>query len=193
MVEHFIDVHSSFCRCSVKGNEILPPFNIRPERFLFFLSNDFFLITYPDCLNTPDRYSFKVDIIEQMCKKSKHMCLYEIDRGWELSKSLKDYRIKNRALKKIITQVNYIYTNAVGKEFAITTTVNYIDAICNQDLIDENYKKAKYFLEKMEYDFLLQPLQNLYFNNRVFFENDNIEVHKTIEHLTKTINNLTNK
>lgn len=190
MSEFFIDTHSSSCPCS-KGEQkgFFNYCNLNPERFLFFLGNQFFLITYHSCLSY-DKYDFKKFLIEQVCEKYKIIERWTVNKGVNVNEDLKDFRIRNKELKKYIQQVNYLYYDATGREYAITTLTNYIEAICDQDLILDNYKKAREILKKKEYEWLINQLEKLLCANRLYIT-DETEYFKTTEHLIKSIKKLT--
>ena len=190
MQEFYIDLHSDLCPCS-KGEQTGwdKYCELNPERFLFFLGNQFFLITYHSCLSH-DKYDFKKSLIEQLIGKYKIFERWNVNRGVNTEKDLKDFRIRNKELKKYVQQVNYLYYDASGREYAITTLTNYIESICNQDLINDNYKKAKEVLEKKGYDWLINELKGLLMANKLYIT-DETEYFKTTEHLIKSINKLT--
>ena len=68
---------------------------LNPERFLFFLGNQFFLITYHSCLSH-DKYDFKKSLIEQLIGKYKIFERWNVNRGVNTEKDLKDFRIRNK-------------------------------------------------------------------------------------------------
>lgn len=183
MKENYLDQHSSFCnsQCCISY----------PERFLFFAGNKFFLITYHSCLNHGDQYQFKKDLIELVLKKTKVFERYEVNRGVSITKELRNFRIRNQALRKTIKQVNFIYSGNNGYEYAITTTADFLETISNESVIKEAYEEAKLFLEQKGYDFLLEDLRQLYFSNLVY-DNSDTEVSKTIDHIVSIINNSIN-
>lgn len=190
MNEAILNNHAWYCDCSKnKDTPAAWMCSHNPERFMFFLGNQFFLITYYSC-NQLD-YDFKKDLVKRCCKDFKIFATYDIEKSVDVCKELKNFRIKNEALKTKIIQINYCYYNAAGKEFAITTEADYLDHICNQDTIDENYKEAKAFLIDKKYNFLLDQLENLYNHNKVYVL-DRQEIFKSIDHVIKSINQLTN-
>lgn len=195
MKEHYIDIHSDYCKQQTertKQNENISHLSsfcdMNPNRFLFFLGNRFFLITYHNCIGRENDYDFKVDLIKNINEKTKTFQLLDIDKSYYLEDVLKDYR-KNDKLKKYQNQVNYIYYNNAGKEYCICSRVNFIDSICDQEEIDKNYNICKDYLIKngRRYEYLLDQLEKLYHNNKIY-EFDKVEVHRTIEHLINQIN-----
>jgi hypothetical protein len=191
MKEYILNTHAGYCDCS---NEKLSNTHRawmcshNPERFLFFLGNQFFLITYYRCLQLD--YEFKRHLVEKCCKDTEIFPKYEVNKSVDVCKELKNFRIKNQALRKKIEQVNYLYTNAAGKEYAITTSTDYFDHICDQDIIDKNYKIAKEFLESKNYNYLINQLEDLYKENVVYIL-DRQEIFKSIDHIINSINQLT--
>lgn len=190
MKELYIDLHSEPCLArkdtrSDFGHEC----DIYPERFLFFLGNDFQLITYHSCM-CGHEYDFKKYLLETTLKKHKVLERWKVNKGVHIDKDLRDFRIRNKDLKKYIQQVNYIYRNAAGKKFAITTLTPYVDAIFNQDIIDANYKASDEFLKGKGYDWLREELYELHCANYIGICDD-VEVFKTVEHLISRINQLT--
>lgn len=191
MKEFIIDQHAWNCPCQRKKvNDWDKMCELNPERFLFFLGNQFILVTYFTCLSFGDKYLFKKELVELACKKSKFFDRWEVERSIDVKSELRDFRVRNTALRKYIQQVNYLYYDNAGKQYAITTKVKYIDKICDQELIDTNYENAKLSIEKSKYKWLLKELDNLYYANLVHNDYD-IEFVKTVDHLLIEINKLT--
>jgi hypothetical protein len=137
-----------------------------------------------------DQYAFKKDLIDRVIVDNKVFNYFELDRGVDVENTLKNFRIRNRTLKKYIQQVNFIYYDNAKKIYAITTKTKFLDAIFNQDEIDKNYKLAKDFLLKNEYNWLLNQLDLLYYNNQIYNESS-AEYCKSVDHIIKKINQLT--
>jgi hypothetical protein len=196
MKELYLDKHTPNCllypnRDNVEMNQFSNYCALNPERFLFFLGTDFYLITYHSCLEYGDKYEFKKDLIEQVIKKTKTFDIYELERGFHIT-SLRDYKRKTQTLKKYFKQVNFVYQDNANREFAITTQTKHSDVFCNQEEINNNFNIAKEMLIKNEYDWLLGSLSKLYSYNRVF-NGTKVEYFKTIEHIYRTINEATKK
>jgi hypothetical protein len=189
MKEFYFDQHSIICPCGketkAKGWDKFCEIN--PERFLFFVGTKFVLITYHSCMGAYDEYDFKKILIQKVIDDSQIFDYYEIVRSSNLKDTLQDFRIRNQSLRKNIQQVNYIYSDLCGKEYAITTQVDYLDWLCNQDEIDKNYTEAKNMITKNQYDWLLPQLQKLYIANKVYNENET-EYCKSIDHIIQEIN-----
>ncbi len=141
-------------------------------------------------MDNGDQYAFKKDLIDRVIVDNKVFNYFELDRGVDVEKTLKDFRIRNRTLKKYIQQVNFIYYDNAKKIYAITTKTKFLDAIFNQDEIDKNYILAKDFLLKNEYNWLLNQLDLLYYNNQIYNESS-AEYCKSVDHIINKINQLT--
>jgi len=201
MVECYIDSHSSYCLAhdekykKLNGTHKILSFNpfemcsINPERFLFFIKNKFVLITYHNCIhNGLTHLEFKQDLINSIIVKNKIYDVYDLERI-HLDRILKEYRLRNKNLKKYHNEINFIYSDNAGKQYAITNRIPFMDSIINQDEILSNYKICKDYLIKNGLEHLIKELDELY-NYNHFFEFDKIEVFKTIEHLIDNIKKL---
>jgi len=189
MKEFYLDAHTAYCidnRAHFFGSFC----ELNPVRFIFFVETKFVLITYYGCMNCGDHLEFKKSLIEKVIKDNKIFDLYEVNKSVNISKDLTDFRIRNKSLKKYIEQVNFIYYDNSNRSFAITTRIKYLESICNQEEINENYKEAKIFLEKNKYAWLLPELNKLYKANMLDGENE-LDYHLTIDQLVNSINKLT--
>lgn len=191
MKHFYLDEHRWFCDTKINNGSIRKSYcELNPEHFLFFVGNEFILITYHKCMEGGDGYNFKKELIEQVIEKFKIFPRYEVNRGVDVEKNLKNFRLRNIPLRKFIKQVNFIYSDATGKEYAITTLIEYLDSICNEDAIRKNYKEATEYLSNYKYDSLLDELYSLYSANSFGNINDAAECHKTTEHIIKSIRQL---
>jgi hypothetical protein len=201
MVEYYIDSHSNDCLSyNEKYNNVNDEMkslvfnsydvcNRNPKRFLFFIKNKFIIITYHSCiLYGQSHLDFKQELIKKIIVNNKIYNKFEIGRV-HLDVVLKEYRLRNKNLKKYHDEINYIYSDNAGKQYAICNEIPFIDSICNQDEILENYKIAKEYLIKNGLEYLLEDLDELYYSNH-HFEFDKIEIFRTIDHL---VNNLKNQ
>jgi hypothetical protein len=193
MKEYFIDEHNKSCIDNDKFKEY---HSCYPERFLFFLGNDFYLIAFNSCLeHWRDRYDFKVDLIKSFCENNKPKTLeldrYLIQKSWNVETYLKDFRIRNRNLKTHVCQVNYLYRDNAMKEYAIVTKTKFIDAICDSKIVNDNYQKAELFLKEKGYTWLLDELKSLWLQNTYYI--GDAEVFKSIAHCIKEIRRISKK
>lgn len=189
MKEFYLDTHTDSCVGQQKNENrygIICESN--PERLLFFVGTQFIIITYNRCISQYyDEFEFKQILIKKVIGEIKVFPIWEVNRSVNIANDLKEFRIRNRRLKKHIQQVNYLYQN---NRYAITTKVKYIDTICDQDEINQNYQKAKEFLIKNEYHWLLADLEQLLKANKVY-GGDYADYHSSIDSLVTSINKLT--
>ena len=185
MKELYLDAHLKNCKNS---NNQFNYCKTNPSRFLFFLGGKFFIITYHECLEEYDRYSFFKNLIASAIDNVEEYKSYEINTGVKIAKELKEFREKNRTLRNYIYQVHYTYKCAAGIEYAIATKTNFIDFICSNETIKENYIESKKFLKDNNFEYLITQLDSLYYYNTMW-DAPKAEYHKTIEHIIKSINN----
>lgn len=193
MKEFYLDYHTFNCPCSKpkdSDNYWLRICELNPERFIFYLKNNFYLITYHTCNNLGNHIDYKKLIIESAIGQNKVYPIYKVNKSVNIERDLKNFRLHNKNLRKHIQEVNYTYSDNANNIYAITTTVSYLEAIADNEQIHENFKKAKEFLEKMEYNWLIKDLFYLYNNNIIAGESE-VEYVKTIDHLINLINKQT--
>lgn len=162
-----------------------------PRYFLFLIKNKFFLIRYHFCMERGDKYDFFKQIIEDITKNSNVYDKYEIMRSVNYERDFKEFRLRNVPLKKYFIQANYIYSDNAGKEYVIATKVKYMEHLVNQDELYENYKIAEKHLVDNNLLFLKNDLDRL-FSYNILPKLSEVEQCKTISHLVKEINKITN-
>lgn len=197
MKEYYLDLHTDECLARRNRPRDKTDYfdgfrhfcDHNPERFLFYLNGEFYIICYHTCITYGNDYDVKIALIKRTIEKHKVYELYDIDKGWDVNGALRNFRIRNESLRKFTKEINYIYSNAAGKLYAITTTVKYIDAICDQDKLDANYREAKEYL-KNTHEYLLDDLDELHRHNYLMCGTPAEHV-KSIDHLVKLINQKT--
>jgi hypothetical protein len=188
MKEYYLDYHTDYCKGQNEGRE----FNYcdrSPQRFLFFLHNKFHIITYHLCHHY-DHIEYKKELLNLIIEKNKIYEKWEVRKSQHVDVALKNFRLHDKNLKKYHTQVNYLYGDNAGKQYAITTEIKYLDFVCDLDEFMKNYKSAKDYLKENDLDYLEQQLEDLYEAN-VIYDICEVEKFKTIEHLIKLINEKT--
>ena len=163
-----------------------------PRRMLFYLKGKFILIAYHYCMEFGDEYQYKMDLIKQIISDNKVYLLSEVNKSVRVEEELKEFRLRNRTLRKVVQEVNYIYCDNAQRFYAITTTIPFIDAITSDDSIFEEYKKAKICLIESGLENLLPELNQLMVKNCVYSYISNSESVKTVEFLIDQINNYAN-
>lgn len=186
MKEFFLDKHSSVCEDRITKQDFCSSFcELNPERFLFFIKNEYYLVTYHRCLNHP-HIDFKEDIIKKIIEISKVYETYKVNRSVRVDDDLKDFIRHNKTLKKYAQEVNYLYSNASGLQYAITTKVNYIEHICSDFERMKTYKEAEDFLTKNDFEWLIPSLVQLHRANNLYEYDESVRV-RTVDALIKMI------
>lgn len=186
-MQFHIDQHTERCCSRQKETGRSMSFcEMNPQAFLFYVHEQFVLINYNLCIQGYDHLDFKQDLVKKVIGVNKLFDYYEVRRSCYAYKELENFRRQNLPLRKSIRQINYIYEDNARKKYAITTCANFIDSICNQEIIRENYLKAKECLIDRGYECMLKELDELYGANSQAMPND-IEICKTIDHIVKSI------
>lgn len=188
MKEFILDCHMSHCS-SHESNLDKNGFDcfceLNPHRFLFFLDNKFGIVTYFSCMENYDEYGWKMTIINQIITNNKIYESYKVNKSISVAKELANFRKSATLANKVMQQVNYIYADNAGREYAITTKTKMLERLMNNEDIQNAYIDAKEFILEKGYKHLLPQLENLYINNSIgVFESD---IAKTIPHLIKLI------
>jgi hypothetical protein len=187
MKEFHLDGHTDYCKMHDKYNYC----HRIPEKFLFYLNGRFAIINYYKCWNMGDEYEQKIDLLKVLIKNGKFYSQYDISRGWDIEKNLRDYRMKNIDLKKTMLEVNYIYGN-ICKDFAICTEIPFWDGVCNEEKLKNSYEDAVNYIKENNYnEWYLNCLERLYKFNLYTMQIPEIEIVKTLDHLVKSIKNYT--
>ncbi len=186
-----IDKHDESCHChkDYKGEKswISNTCNNNPVRFLFFHDNDFHIITYFKCIESYDQYDFKELLLKLFIEKAEKIQAFEIVRGWNVEDSLKEQRLRGLEFDNCLHEVNYLYSDMCGKEYAIATKVKLYDKLEINGIIGDNYQLALEFIRKDEYlkgyKSLYHQLENLRDNNKIYISD--AEIIRSTKHLTK--------
>lgn len=192
MKYYYLDSHSFICKHQHELGRRYCEQN--PENFLIFVKNKFVLIDYHCCLNSGDHIEWKRKLVESLIKQSKIFETFELSKSVNLKEELKEFRIRNRSLRKWIYQVHYLYGGNGcngGKHYCIASKVKYMDAVCDAEEIKNNYVEAREYLINNDKKYLLDELKNLYLENPVW-NIDDVEICKTVDHIVESINKLAN-
>ncbi len=183
-----LDLHHQLCtETECKRNNYL-------VHLLLYANNDFYLITYNECMQMGNHIDFKHWIISQMIENSKSKGLNYINtnKSMDYKNMVKD--VKNGQIFKNKTrEVHYIYSNT-SKRFAITSERKYIDRVILIDEYEQNYKKTyEYIMDLLPSTYTEQRLQieldQLYEANKIHIFLNEIERVKTTDLLIKKIQN----
>jgi hypothetical protein len=148
------------------------------------------LVRYHNCENFYNHLDYKQNLIKRIITDNKIFALHDVKREKYSYNDFCIYGKLNLPMKKNAKQVNYIYSDNAGKEYAITTKTDFFDEILSQNERDLAFVDAKEYLQNIGLDdLLLSDLKQLHQANSINSIND-ITIVKTIENLLKSIHQL---
>jgi hypothetical protein len=160
--------------------------------FVFYADFEFYLISVPNCilpnyLNEPEK---KRMLIESLYKQKK--LKYNVEKSWDAGKKLKAMLKGEAEINELKHEVNAIYENMTGKEYAIVTKKPFIDFVVNADTFRDNYNKSIKYLQENDKERFIPEVEDLFDMNAMYNLQPVILI-KTIDHLTKQLKNGNNK
>ncbi|WBC28392.1 hypothetical protein RPMD05_12 [Rhodobacteraceae phage LS06-2018-MD05] len=192
-MKHLIlDQHRYDCKDHNYGGWINPRKHceLNVKNRIIYIQGNFVLISSYPCMDHTYDYSFLEDLISEY-KKVKVKRYYDTDRI-----SMSNYINKFDAAKllgKYVNEIHYIYSDAAGKEYCITTNQKITNAYKKDwNKIQENANKANEFIEAhfksdLEKEIYKSKIDRLLKLNMPI--DSKKETYKTIELLIKTIKN----
>ena len=159
-----------------------------PNHFLFFAGSDFYLLTHFACLEKHSHLDFKRDVVKQVFSRHSDLAWYEVASERLGEDRFKDFATYGTSLQESIMQVNYIYSDAAGLKYCITTETAFIEAFCNLEKVQENAGKAIEYLKTNRLEYLCPQVEELLENNIRGLRKSDAVIIKTINQITKIIN-----
>jgi|688.fasta_scaffold411261_3 hypothetical protein len=182
MIDIYLNQHTNSCKKIFDGGCK----NI--HYLLVFIKNKYLLVRYYSCENYWGHLDYKQDLINRIIADNKIFPLYKVKREKYCYNDLWRDNKLNLQLKKSAKQVNYIYSDNAGRQYAITTKTNFFDEIFSQNERDIAFMEAEEYLQKMSLDdLLLRELIQLHTANYIDPVKE-ITIVKTIDNLLKEIN-----
>jgi hypothetical protein len=181
MIDFYIDEHTHYCSIHRDCRNI--------SHALLFIKNKYLLIRYNSCQNQFGHLDYKQDLVKRITGDNKIFPLYDVERE---KYSYNDFCIYGKLtlpIKKTAKQVNYIYFDNAGKQYAITTKTDFFDEIFAQQNRNESFLDAKDYLENNGLDYLVKDLKRLHEANSINSITESTCV-KTMDELLKTIHQL---
>jgi hypothetical protein len=181
MIDFYLDEHTHYCSLHRDWDNI--------SHALLFIKNKYLLVRYNSCQNQFGHLDYKQDLVKRIISDNKIFPLYEVERE---KYSYNDFCIYGKLtlpIKKTAKQVNYIYFDNAGKQYAITTKTDFFDEIFAQQDRNESFLEAKDYLENNCLDYLVKDLKRLHDANSINSITESTCV-KTMDELLKTINQL---
>ena len=184
-----LDEHTDYCKEKKRGFTLDPHLfcKMNPSRFVFFYDRQFVYLEIPNCKRN---FSNDTSFIENMLiagnKHTERLDKYETYRSQFLDGEFKEHRLRCKELDLKLIEVNYSYSDATGKEYAICTNITLDDALKPYDDIREDGEKMKEFLKESGREYLVDQVEELITQNRYYVSD--YEIFKTSEHLIKQFN-----
>lgn len=158
-----------------------------PKKLLFYFNGEFVYFEYFDCFTRHYNEQELIEyIINNKISTTKKMQLWECSRSWNLDEKLKEFRLRNIDIKYKKDEVNFIYSDAAGKQYAVVTEIPYKDAFINNDKLENEYNEMYNFLFSSDDRRYLIPLLKELNSNNYIHISDN-EIVKSIEHMRKIL------
>ncbi len=184
-----IDQHANLCHCHKDSKEekcwLSNYCTLNPERFLFFHDNDFHVITYFKCMTYGNHNDFKEELLSIFIGKYSKAEVYDLSRSWEVEGALKESRLRGVEFNVHLHEINYVYSDVTGKEYAIAVKRDLNHKLISNDTIEKNYELA---LNKINSDenlkgskYLKDKLKELKHHNMIYISD--AEVIKSTKHL----------
>lgn len=165
------------------------------ETRIFFLKGQFVLITMNNCMqhlhSELDFMEFLINgLMDKKINVSKKL-ICNIKKSCTLGDNWKNETRRNELFNQRHDEVNHIYHNAAGKEYAICTTYDFGTYVSNRiELYDEYKKTIKYIEDNFKhFESLKQKCNELYNSNSIYAINEPALVVRTINELISNIKN----
>lgn len=148
------------------------------ENFICYLNGEFILIEYCDKIlprgfdSFPDfALKFIRAINKNMNKKTRKILYSSFSKSNEL-RYICDQKMKNEASRNLIfssayKEVNLIYCDNAGKEYAIVNDIIFSDLLGDHAMTFEKYEKAKEYLKSVYLEDRISEIEELYRSNTV--------------------------
>lgn len=174
--------------CNLKGDEHMHSYSICGTwQQVFYFNGEFVFIEMHRC-NWTNPLISDFEKIEIMLESSKHKWVLDVNRSVNMDREFKNYRIRGARLKKWVDEVNFLYYDNAGREYAVTTKIKFTEDLVNQTKLEAEYKKAKDFLEEGAFSSLRfsESIENIYKKNKMYISPH--EEYLTLNHLRLELN-----
>jgi hypothetical protein len=189
MKKIILDDHTDCCKDKPKSEWLNPHLfcKMNPSRFVFYYDRQFIYLEIPNCRrDLSNDTTFLENMLIAGNKNTKRLDKYETYRSQFLDGEFKEHRLRCKELDLKLIEVNYCYSDATGKEYAICTDITLDEALMPYDDIREDGEKMKEFLKESGREYLVEQVEELILQNRYYVSD--YEIFKTSEHLIKQFN-----
>lgn len=167
-MKHYIEP----CRCSEELKEKVC-YSPNGHRLIFYYNLNFVIYEYCFHCRVYKGWS-DFELVQYFCNQignglSKTKQLYETKRSYRLDKELRIERVQGIKFKRNIIDINYIYSNAAGIEFCVTTKRKFqTNAHSEDEFYDEAQKTISYLAENGMEDLIEQVINLRIWNFREY-------------------------
>lgn len=184
-----LDEHTDRCKNQNQDN---PLYNrhlfckMNPSKFLFFYDRQFVYLEIPNCKRTiSNNLTFLENLLMSANKETKRLDKYKTYRSRILDGEFREHRLRCKELDLNLIEVNYCYSDATGKEYALCTDITLDEALKPNDDIKKDAEEMKKFLEGSGNSYLIDTVDELVRQN--WYHISDYEIMKTSEHLIKEL------
>lgn len=178
--------HHEDCKC--EGDLRIRSYSIcNTWQQVFYFRGEFVFVEMPNCIWHGTSLS-DFEKIEIMLENSKHKHIYDVKRSMHLDREFKNYRIRGARLKKWVDEVNFIYYDNAGRQYAVTTKIKFTEDLINQSKLKEEYEKAIEFLNEGAFSpsSFEDKIKRIYEENFMYISPQ--EEYRTLKHLRLELN-----
>lgn len=151
---------------------------------VFYFNGEFVFLEMPSCVWNGTLLS-DFEKIEIILEKSKpnHKNVWDVKRSMNMDIEFKNYRIRGARLRKWVDEVNFLYYDNAGRQYAVVTRTKFTEDLINQSKLKEEYEKAKDFLKEGMFSpsQFSESIDKIYKENYMFVSP--YEEYKTLSHL----------
>jgi len=187
MRDIIVTEHHESCSCNSKDMHELGLSSCRSWQQVFYFNGEFIFVETPNCIWT-NPFLSDFEKIEIMLEKSTHKWIIDVNRSIHMDREFKNYRLRGARLKKWVEEVNFLYYDNAGKEYAVTTRIKFTQDLINQIKLKEEYEKAIEYLNNSAFSpsVFKDNIEGLYRKNMMYLTP--AEEYRTLKHLRLELN-----
>lgn len=158
------------------------------EILVFLYDSIFYIVELPSCNMSGNRPH---EFIAKMIKKAINGKIvnysnsyYEIITGDRFIDKFSRYKYSGIISQEYVSELNYLYYNAAGKQYAVITNRLFTDMFFSNDQLELNYNNFCKYLDEIGYTIYKDEVSTLYFINRISTYNE-IKIYNSIKEFSK--------
>jgi len=150
---------------------------------IFYHHFNFYAITFNSCIANYNDYEVFELWITQIVERSKNLTINKMP----LRSNLVDDYLERIRKNEIFIKENIIEYNFFYDRYAIISKVAFMELFINNQLLEENYKKAIDYIEVNGFDRKHKEELTYLFKMNMMPDSSNIEIVKTTDFMIETI------